>query len=226
MRLPPGNSRVAFVGPTRCGKTFLARSWLRFYPHVIIIDPKRQWDWKPENEADRERFKLKASDWGTFNKLLKEAANPKHENFKRPIVWRPPVDELEPEDLDRIYELAYHRGHTLVYMDELYFLTNGSSLGSKTPWFRACVTAGASRGVGCWSSFQRPAWVPLIALTETEVRAIFYLRNAGDRKRIDDSFMDSGNTVPWESLKPTPQSRYKFVLSTDAWVTKPTRISA
>jgi hypothetical protein len=220
MKLPPGNSRVAFVGPTRCGKTYLARSWLRNYPHVIIIDPKRQWDWKSKEE----RYKLKASDWGTFDKQLKLTADKKSKEYGYPVVWRPPVDELLPEDLDRVYELAYHRGHTLVYMDELYFLTNGSSLGTHTPWFRACVTAGASRGVGCWSSFQRPAWVPLIALTETEVRAIFYLRNASDRKRIDDSFTESSHPVPWEALRPTPESRYKFVLSTDAWLSAPTRI--
>jgi hypothetical protein len=220
MRLPPANSRVAFVGPTRCGKTYLARAWLRFYPHVIVIDPKRQWDWKDKDE----RFKLKSSDWKTFGEQLRATADKKDEHYGYPIVWRPPADELTPEDLDRVYEVAFHRGHTLVYMDELYFLTDAGTGGSRAKWFRACVTAGASRGVGCWSSFQRPAWVPLIALTETEVRAIFYLRNASDRKRIDDSFCESDAQVPWQELRPTPQSRYKFVLSTDAWLSKPTRI--
>lgn len=210
MKLPPPNSRVAFIGPTGCGKTVLATRMLQNYPNVIVIDPKHQFTF--DNPKFNHRI---ATKWPQFLKYLD-----KSRTDGLPVIWRPPEDMMEQEDLDRVYGLAFKRGNTLVYMDELYFLTNGSSFGTRTPWFRACVTAGRSKGIGVWSAFQRPAWIPLIALTETEVRCIFYLRDENDQKRIKEI----AGPLPWNDIRPKGHSKYKFIISTDQWNSPPYRL--
>jgi uncharacterized protein YozE (UPF0346 family) len=205
MQLPPPNSRVAFIGPTRSGKTFLARQWLMHYKNVIVIDPKQQFSWQRPGDK---RFARKAKDFKELVKLLNLSAKDGY-----PIIYQPDLSALDPDssyDLDRVYELAFHRGNTLVYIDELYFLANGSDFAKRAPWFFRCVVAGASKGVGVWSAYQRPSWVPLIAMTETEVRAIFYLRIKDDRSRIDSSFGE----MPWQQLRDT---QHGFCISTDRW---------
>jgi len=211
VKLPPANSRVAFIGPTRSGKTFLARSWLLHYPNVIVIDPKSQFSWK---QPGNERYGRRAKSYPQLVKMLNAS---RHDGY--PIIYSPDLTNLDPEnafELDAVYELAFKRGNTLVYIDELYFLANGTDFNKRAPWFFRCVTAGASRGIGVWSSYQRPSWVPLIALTETEVRAVFYLRTRDDQLRIDKSFgeTDSGG-VPWSKLRDT---QFGFVISTDQWI--------
>ncbi len=204
MNLPPPNSRVAFVGPTRSGKTVLARSWLKYYDHVAVLDPKGQFSWKD----GRPRYQRIATTWDRFRKLMELSAK---DGF--PVIYRPPSEDLLPQNadrLDRFYWYCLQRGNTTTYIDELYFLASGSDFATRAPWFFRAVTTGASHGVGVWSAFQRPSWVPLIALTETELRAIFYLRVAGDRERIGQSFGE----IPWDALR---VQKHSFVLSSDEW---------
>lgn len=204
MKLPPPNSRVCFVGPTRSGKTYLARSWLRCYPNVAVMDPKHQFSWKMGGK----RFGRVAKTWRDFEKQMTLS-----EKDGYPVIYQPPSEYLLPENaeyLDAFYEYAMKRGNTLTYTDELYYIASGSDFTKRAPWYFRAVTAGASMGVGVWSAFQRPSWVPLIALTETEMRAIFNLRFDADRERITKNF----GAIPWETLR---REKHSFVLSTDEW---------
>jgi len=212
MELPAPNSRVAFVGPTRSGKTYLARSWLRHYDHVAILDPKKQFSF----ESTDPRFRQIATTFKQFTKLMERS-----EKTGWPVIYRPPADDLNPmnaDRLDRFYWYCLSRGNTLTYVDELYFLANGNDFAKRVPYYFRTITTGASLGVGAWSAFQRPAWIPKIALTETEVRAIFYLRSADDRDAIDRSFGE----VAWTKLQ---TEQHSFVLSTDQWTSRPMRVS-
>jgi hypothetical protein len=214
MKLPPPNSRVAFVGPTRSGKTYLARSWLQHYDNVAVLDPKGQFDWK--QPASNERFSRVAKTWRKFTQYMERSAKDGW-----PVIYRPPAEHLLPHnshELDRFYWYCLQRGNTLTYTDELYYVAHGSDFAKRAPWFFRCVTAGASKGVGTWTAFQRPSWVPLIALTETELRAIFNLRVSSDRDRIEESFGE----VPWDVLR---RERHSFVLSTDEWTSSVMRLA-
>ncbi len=212
MDFPPANSRIAFVGPTRSGKTFLARSWLQHYPNVAVLDPKRQFSWHRPGDK---RFSRIATTWNQFRKLMERS-----EKDGYPVIYRPPAADLLPHNsdrLDRFYWYALQRRNTLTYTDELYYIASGSDFATRAPWFFRAVTTGASSGVGTWSAFQRPSWVPLIALTETELRAVFYLRVAADRDRISANFSE----VPWEVLR---RERHSFVLSSDEWTSPVMRL--
>jgi hypothetical protein len=213
MDLPPPNSRVAFVGPTRSGKTYLARAWLRAYDHVAILDPKRQFSWRSRDP----RFSRYARSWNEFRRMMERS-----ERDGWPVVYQPPPDALLPQNadqLDQFYWYCLRRGDTLTYTDELYFIANGSNFAVRAPWFFRAVTTGASQGVGVWSAFQRPSWIPLIAITETEVRALFYLRHRADRETIESCF----GPVEWEALR---RERHAFALSTDDWTSGPIRLRA
>ncbi|MGH7745880.1 MAG: hypothetical protein ACREQ5_14035, partial [Candidatus Dormibacteria bacterium] len=74
-------------------------------------------------------------------------------------------------------------------------------------------------GVGVWASVQRPRWVPMISLTESDLRISFYLRSREDRSRMDSVM---GDGVPWDSLQKTPHS---FVAGTDSFLSPTTKIS-
>lgn len=204
MKLPPANSRVCFCGPTRSGKTYLARSWLRTYNNVAVLDPKRQFTWHEHGK----RFARIATTYRQFEKLMV-----KSEADGYPVIYRPPEEHLLPEHaeyLDGFFRYCLERRNTLAYVDELYYVASGSDFTKRAPFYFRAVTTGASKGVGVWSSFQRPTWVPLISLSETDMRAVFFLRFEADRKRIEENF----GPVPWDLLR---MNKYSFVLSTDEW---------
>jgi len=182
---------------------------------VIVIDPKSQFSWGSSRSPERRGFIAK-----NLADLQRKAA--KTIKTGDPIIYRPDASALDPENafgLDAVYEMAYQRGNTLVYIDELYFLANGTDFAKRAPWFFRCVIAGRSRGVGVWSAYQRPSWIPLIAMTETECRAVFYLRITEDQRRIDSSF----GKVDWQALQ---KAKHTFAISTDLGVSPPCRLKA
>lgn len=211
MKLPPPNSRVCFVGPTRSGKTFLARAWLKTYNNVAVLDPKGQFAWHESGP----RFGRVATSYRQFERMMV-----KSEADGFPVIYRPPSEYLLPQNaeyLDGFYQYCLERQNTLTYVDELYYVASGSDFTRRAPYYFRCVTAGASKGVGVWSAFQRPTWVPLIALTETEMRALFFLRFASDRERIEKNF----GAIPWDTLR---REKHSFILSTDEWTSKVARL--
>jgi hypothetical protein len=205
--LPKPSDRVVFIGPTGSGKTYLAQRVLSKYEQVIVIDGKHDHDtWRAweRNPAVIKATSLKTLEQGC-NTMKKEGGA---------ILYRPPKEHLRQanvECLDQVFELAFSRGHTLVYIDDLVLLARNSAAFSKLPSYQDCVTCGRSKGVGIWSSIQRPARVPLIAMTESEHQFAFYLRNGSDREVVEDVLGDEP-PVPWAQLRSVEHS---YVWGTD-----------
>lgn len=221
--VPRSNNRAVFVGPTGSGKTVLARFMLSFYKNVICVDPKYQWDVKEDRQSptgyrypnDRDYVTLQGKPVYYANDLKElrhvmdaQVENPYH------ILYQPPREHLlmtqaSAEKLDEVAALSLERGHTTLYYDELYYVANGSDFQRRAPNYFYCVTTGRSKKVGVWASVQRPSWIPLIALTETDIRSTFFLRHVDDRRRMEKLM---GDNIPWDKLR---KYRHSFVQADD-----------
>lgn len=82
----------------------------------------------------------------------------------------------------KIMNLIYEAGNVTVYIDELYAIVDPGS--KPTPEFNALYTRGREFGIGVWASTQRPVFVPLVAISESEVFFMFRLTLDEDRKRM------------------------------------------
>lgn len=207
--VPKRNDRAIFIGPTGSGKTTLAHVLLNFYGDVLIVDPKHQWEARKEDLLAHNLHEL-------------ETALDKAADEHRHVVYIVPEEHLlrrNASELDKVADMALQRGDTTLYYDELYFVASGNDFAERAPRYFAAVTTGRSKGVGVWASVQRPRWIPLIALTETDVRATFFLRNAGDRQSVENTM---GNDIPWEVLR---RNKHSFVMADDMETTIPLKLT-
>lgn len=173
-RLGPGAfDRVALVGMTGSGKTYLARGALSKLKRLIVCDAKgfiAGENWRLEN-------------WqGGYEKLLKgEDAR----------VYVPPLNS--DADWERIFWQIYRLRRVTVYIDELYQV--GPSFGSEG--LRALYTQGRQLEIGMYSSVQRPAFVPKFIFSEASYIFCFSLQLEDD---LDTMGKQMGRRVREEPL--------------------------
>lgn len=152
------SDRVAFVGKTGSGKTYLAKGLLSSVQRLIVLDAKGTLgDWVPNFDNDLEK-KL-------MNGEMVRARIP------APIGG----------DWDDILWKCYEAGNVTIYIDEVYGISEGSK---PSDALRAVITRGRELGIGVWSSTQRPSWIPLIILSECEWVFTFQLRLMEDKRRM------------------------------------------
>lgn len=101
------------------------------------------------------------------------------------IIYRPSADELQSgEAQERFFRWVFARGYTTLYIDEVYAVTESGAI---NPGLHACITRGRESYVETWCAMQRPAWIPMVVLSESEQAYIFKLRMRDDRLKMEQT---------------------------------------
>lgn len=174
--------RGIILGQTGSGKTTLAKELLGYFRNVCIIDIKGLLQWEG---------------YFRYTTIDSFIAAGSQKDGPTKLIYAPTAEELrDPEYIDRFFRFMYMRNNTMVYVDEVYAVTDRDTL---PPHYHAILTRGRERGIGLLSASQRPIKIPSVIMSEAEHWYIFRLSMIGDRKKIEDSIgldEESVATIP------------------------------
>lgn len=160
--------RMALVGRTGSGKTFLARYLLSRWAPLIVLDSKRTLG-RPEWNLTTVDGDQVAGDPDELDRLLRVAGR-----------LRIPVDGMQ--DAEDVARAVLQRGNVLVYIDEMYAIVPPGA--RMSPALQGLYTRGRELRIGVWAATQRPAWAPLVMFSEADWFVVFQLMLEEDRKRV------------------------------------------
>lgn len=150
-----GDDRTLIVGKTGSGKTYASKLLLSKYPRVLYLDGLHRLD-------------LEVS-------TLEQAQEQMSEDVFQVCV----------DDNDIFTELVdshFDTGGFVIYIDEVYSICPPQKA---TPEIINRIwTRGRGNNIGAWAATQRPSWLPLFLLSESEHYLIFKLQLEEDRKRM------------------------------------------
>jgi hypothetical protein len=158
------NERVFLCGKTGSGKTYAAHKICRKLRRLVVLDPKAR--------IDSEEWNLRP--WDREARTLLANGEP-----IRTLV-RAPIGPGAEEEWDRAYLAVLNAGNATLYIDEVY----GVIEGRPSPYLVAIWTRGRELGIGAYAASQRPAWVPIVMMSEAEHFFIFRLTVGDDRRRV------------------------------------------
>lgn len=179
---PAKNERGIVIGRTGCGKTTLTRYLLNDAkkPYCVIYDAKGMINWQ--------EF--------TLCRSLNEC----YDCESKKILYQPSFeDTLDLTQQSEFFYWIYNRYYTRLYVDEAYSLLGGTN---PNRGLLACLSRGRERGISALVSCQRPARIPLAALSEAENYYIFSVTHPADKQRIEDLTAGRITYEKIEDLKP------------------------
>lgn len=158
------NERILATGKTGSGKTYLSRYITQKVKRLVVLDGKGT-----------------LSDWDLV---------PYGPDIKRTLFRNEPIRTrvLAPIGSDilafweEVLEVCFIAGNLTLYIDELYAVSPPNQRASNNLW--SIYTRGRELGIGVWACTQRPAWIPLFALSEAEHFFCFRLQLNDDRARM------------------------------------------
>lgn len=163
LTLPNFDSRSVFVGKTGCGKTTLAEKICSVFDYCVILDSKGELNWKGYE-------------------IVKSLSDLKRIRLGR-VIWQPNIYEQNVESYEDFFKWIYDRKNTVVYIDEVLAICKNSQ--SLPFWYKAILTRGRSRGIGCLNSTQAPVYIPHFILSQSEHFFVFQMRLDSDREKIE-----------------------------------------
>lgn len=173
--LPKPHERLAVVGTSGSGKTTLIQRLLAIDPDqiIIIVDSKPDDAWEPRKW------------WDTRRKVKSRPVLLPHLRVgmlrKGMYVYRPEEPPYADPRNAVLFGRILKRGKLTLVFDELNDFANGSYV---IPSVNKLFRQGRSKKVRIIAGFQRPAQIPIGALSEITQAVVFALRRGEDRKRL------------------------------------------
>lgn len=161
--LVKSNQRVASIGKTGSGKTYLEQYLLAPIPRLIVLDGKgtlggKAWNLSSEGSTIRQlrnggpgRLRVVGADWSD---------------------WKPAL------------ELAWQCRNIVVYIDEMTLVCPNAS--SPPIELKRLYQMGRELNIGVHASTQRPRGVPQIMFSEADWVFLFRVSKPEDRKTVSD----------------------------------------
>jgi len=163
----PADHHVFVAGRNGSGKTFLVRNYLAGYKNVFVLDIKGTLVW-PEAAKDEVTIVTRLAD-------VVKCKTPK-------CIYQPRPEEMTQEFYDLFFKFIYFRGHTIVWVDEVFGVSPNPHV---IPFhYRAILTRGRELGVAAWSLSQRPSGIHLLPISEARHVLSFDLNLPKDRKTM------------------------------------------
>jgi energy-coupling factor transporter ATP-binding protein EcfA2 len=160
---------IGVIGPTGSGKTFIVRDLLSLKKHAVAIGTKSK-----DKTLEAYEFTRRET-W------------PPEWNEHHILLWKKPKNLGDYREQQALVYLTmndlYKRGGYALYFDDLYYVA--ITLNLKRP-VQMLYTQVRSQGVSIIASMQRPAWVPLEAVSQATYLTIFKIRSRLDVERAAD----------------------------------------
>lgn len=154
------------AGRTGSGKTFLVKRYLQAVNSVYVLDLKKTLNWQGVDEKEIDYL-------DRLEKVTRSR--------KKKIVYQPDWQEMKNDYYNEFFRFLYHKENVTVWIDE----TMGVGTSFKYPeYYKALLTRGRELGISVWSCTQRPAAIPMIAMSEATHFFTFDLNMKKDRVRI------------------------------------------
>ena len=155
--------RVVAVGKTGSGKSYLMRHLVSQLRRVMVLDPKSM--------INPDQWNL---DWASI-RGVRDLGKGKDARLL--------VRGVTTDDWAYWLDAAWNVGNVVVYIDELYALVDFGQ-GKPPRVLSRLYTQGREKLVGVWGATQRPAWVPMFTLSESDWFFAFRTQLSEDRKRL------------------------------------------
>lgn len=168
---PKSNQRMLIVGTTGSGKSVLEQHLLRLYSRTVVVDPKQTLGSGERGGGHLSGYALAK----TPMQLATLARRHKH------VQYRPDVKYQNLGDYERVFDWVYRRGQMVLGIDELYDVHEWNRPPAS---LRRILTSGRELGLGFIGCTQRPRGIDRRIITESEVFAVFHLRDEEDRRYL------------------------------------------
>lgn len=164
-----GGEHIGVIGPTGSGKSWALADILALRKHVVVVATKA----KDKTLDERYKAFTKRSSW------------PADYNEKKILFWKKPkrLGDFREQQI-AIYELmddVYRRGGYTISFDDLYYVSETLHLKRALQMLYTQVRSGNASIV---ANMQRPAWVPLEAVSQVTYLLVFRIHDRVDIDRI------------------------------------------
>lgn len=173
------NDRIACVGKTGSGKSYLARNLIWEPLDRVVFH-----DWKEQEHENLNAPTLRSLD-DVHEALFAE--NEEERLYK--FCYVPPAGEHGLDAWDELCRLVYEKGDFHLLGDEIKGIyQKGNTVRAVSDHHEKILTRGRSRGVGMTNLSQRPKKIPMECMSESEHLFAFRLNLGDDRKRLGEIF--------------------------------------
>lgn len=147
---------MTLIGPTKAGKSTVARFLLRRRDYVTVFGTKGK-DKTLQEYKTKEHYRIQRGRWnGARSNLI--------------VLW--PKGETQEETVHNQYHIfhdaidrMYKQGNWCMYFDEISYMTDFLSMDKKMRWI---LQQSRSSGISLVASTQRPAFIPLAFYDQPE----------------------------------------------------------